>query len=108
MDWLNDAVKGFLPGNDPDPRLFFESPSLRVSVAAPRYLLAMKLLASRVEVDADDIRLLYKLCGYTMVEEGLELVTRSYPGVVIPPKTQYLLAEIVESLDASAGSGASG
>lgn len=98
-DWLNDAVKGFLPGNDPDPRLFFESPSLRVSVASPRYMLAMKLRAARVDLDVEDIRLLYKLCGFTTVDEGLELVTASYPGSVIPPRTQYLLEEIVQTLN---------
>lgn len=97
-DWLNDAVKGFLPGKDPDPRLFFETPSLRVSVASPEYLLAMKLRASRVDLDVDDIRLLYRLCGFTTVEEGLELLEESYPSAPIPPKAQYLLAEIVGSL----------
>lgn len=102
-DWLNDAVKGFLPGDDPDPRLYFESPSLRVSVASPRYLLAMKLRAARVDVDVDDIRLLYRLCGFTTVDEGLELLERSYPTGTIPPKTQYLLAEIVETLDDGSG-----
>jgi hypothetical protein len=100
-DWLNDAVKGFLPGEDADPRLFYESPSLRVSLASPRYLLAMKLRAARVDIDADDIRLLYRLCGFTTVEEGLDLLERSYPSGTIPPKTQYLLAEIVETLDSS-------
>lgn len=99
-DWLNDAVKGFLPGKDPDPRLFFETPSLRVSVASPRYLLAMKLRAARVDVDVDDIRFLMHLCGFTTVKEGLDLLERSYPSTVIEPKTQYLLAEIIESMDA--------
>jgi hypothetical protein len=42
----------------PIPRLFYESPSLRVSVASRRYQLALKLRAARVDVDADDIRLL--------------------------------------------------
>lgn len=97
-DWLNDAVKGFLPGKDPDPRLFFESPFLRVSVASPRYLLAMKLRASRVDIDVDDIRLLLRLCGFTTVEEGLDLLERSYPSMVIEPKVQYVLAEIIESM----------
>jgi len=97
-DWLNDAVKGFLPGEDPDPRLFFESPFLRVSVASPRYLLAMKLRASRVDIDVDDIRLLLRLCGFTTVEEGLDLLERSYPSMLIEPKIQYLLAEIIESM----------
>ncbi|MGH3320777.1 MAG: DUF6036 family nucleotidyltransferase [Streptosporangiaceae bacterium] len=82
-DWLNDAVKGFLPGEDPDPRFFFESSSLRVSIASPRYLLAMKLRASRVDADVDDIRLLYRLCGFTTVEEGLDLLQRSHPAAVI-------------------------
>ncbi|WP_166345950.1 DUF6036 family nucleotidyltransferase [Phytoactinopolyspora limicola] len=102
-DWLNDAVKGFLPGPDPDPRLFFETRYLRVSVASPRYLLAMKLRASRVDTDVDDIRFLMRECGFNTVEDGLELLQRSYPAAVIEPKTQYLLAEIVETLTADEG-----
>jgi hypothetical protein len=57
-DWLNDAVKGFLPGPDPDAQRFYSSDSLIVDVASPRYLLAMKLFAARAEIDADDIILL--------------------------------------------------
>jgi hypothetical protein len=53
-DWLNDAVKGFLPGPDPDAQRFYSSDSLIVDVASPRYLLAMKLFAARAEIDADD------------------------------------------------------
>lgn len=45
--WLNDAMKGFLHGEDPDRRLVLDRPSLQVFVASPRYLLAMKLLAAR-------------------------------------------------------------
>jgi hypothetical protein len=59
-DWLNDAVKGFLPGPDPDAQRFYSSDSLIVDVASPRYLLAMKLFAARAEIDADDIILLYR------------------------------------------------
>jgi hypothetical protein len=32
-DWLNDAVKGFLPGPDPDAPRFYSSDSLIVDVA---------------------------------------------------------------------------
>lgn len=46
-DWLNDAVKGFLPGDDSNAVTYFESGSLRVDVASPQYMLAMKLLAAR-------------------------------------------------------------
>lgn len=73
-DWLNDAVKGFLPGPDPDAQRFYSSPSLTVDVASARFLLAMKLFSSRVESDAADIMLLYRQLGYGTVEQGLQLV----------------------------------
>lgn len=99
-DWLNDAVKGFLPGADPDSVLFFESASLRVDVASPTYLLAMKLISARPGADVEDIRTLYKICGFTTVEEGLQVVTRAFPTSRILPKTEYLLGEIVEDMKA--------
>ena len=97
-DWLNDAVKGFLPGPDPDAQRFYSSDSLIVDVASPRYLLAMKLFAARAEIDADDIALLYRQLGFTTVDEGLDLVEQAYPGRPIPPKVAFLLAEIVDSM----------
>ena len=78
-DWLNDAVKGFLPGPDANAARYFEAPGLTVDVASAEYLLAMKLFSSRVEIDADDIALLYREVGYHTVEEGIALVERSYP-----------------------------
>jgi len=98
-DWLNDAVKGYLPGPDPNAVRYFEAPGLLVDVASAEYLLAMKLFSSRVEADADDIALLYREIGYRTVEEGLALVERSYPGRPIAAKVQFLLEEIVGSLD---------
>lgn len=97
-DWLNDAVKGFLPGPDPGAQRFYASSSLTVDVASPKYLLAMKLFSSRVEVDADDIMFLYRQLGFTTVEEGLDLVENVYEGRTVQPKTQFLLAEIVAEL----------
>ncbi len=91
-DWLNDAVKGFLPGADPQARPVFESQALRVDVASPQYLLAMKLLAAR-EQDIDDITALYRVCGFTSAAEGLDLVEAAYPGRAIPPKVRFLLEE---------------
>ena len=97
-DWLNNAVKGFLPGPDPDAQRFYSSDSLIVDVASPRYLLAMKLFAARAEIDADDITLLYRQLGFTTVEEGLDLVEQAYPGRPIPPKVRFLLTEILDSM----------
>jgi len=98
-DWLNDAVKGFLPGSDPGATRYYEGDSLTVDVASARYLLAMKLFASRVEIDADDIAFLYRQVGFTTVDEGLDLVDSMYAGRPVDPKVQYLLAEIVGALD---------
>jgi hypothetical protein len=85
-DWLNDAVKGFLPGPDPQSVRYFEAPGLLVDVASPEYLLAMKLFSSRVETDADDIALLYRAVGLHTVDEGLALVER---GVKRPSERQW-------------------
>lgn len=93
-DWLNDAVKGFAPGGDPDRRQVFSTPSLEVAVASPEYLLGMKLLASRVDQDVEDIRTLYAMCGFTTAEEGIALMVRLYPTRPVPAKTKFLLEEL--------------
>lgn len=96
-DWLNDGVKGFLPGEDAGtPRVVYDGDHLTVSAASPEYLLATKLLASRVSRDEDDIVLLYKLCGFTKVDQGLELVERYYPGRPIEAKVGFLLEELLD------------
>ena len=78
-DWLNDGAKSFAPGNDPAQASVFEGQYLSVAVASPRYLLAMKLLASRTDRDIDDIKILYKLCGLSTAEEGIEVLESYYP-----------------------------
>lgn len=60
-DWLNDGVKGLMLGEDPDATVVFQHPGLNVRVASPRYLFSMKVAASRVEQDDDDIAILFGL-----------------------------------------------
>jgi hypothetical protein len=93
-DWLNDGVKGFLPGPDANATVLFDRPGLAVRVASPRYLFAMKMLAARVERDADDIEALYRLSGFGSVEEALDHVQSLYPHQPVPPRAQYLLQEL--------------
>lgn len=104
-DWLNDAVKGFLPGPDPAAIRYFAGKALNVDVASARYLLALKLFASRVAVDAADIAFLYRQIGFTTVEEGLDLVASTYRGRPIAARTQFLLEEIVAAMHDSGGAG---
>ena len=94
--WLNDAVKGYLPGADPNATVFFDRPGLVVRIASPRYLLAMKLLASRVERDEDDIRVLLRLSNITTANEALVLVSDLYPVAAIPPKVRFHVRELLE------------
>lgn len=95
-NWLNDAVKSFVPDADPNARALLDLPGLAVVVASPRYLLAMKLLASRIERDEDDIRLLLALCGIGTVDGALELVADLYGTRPIEPKVRYLVAELLD------------
>jgi hypothetical protein len=95
-DWLNDGVKGFLPGDDRgQSRVVYEGDCLTVSAASPEYLLATKLLASRVSRDEEDILTLYRLCGLTTVTQGLDLLERYYPGRPIEPKVGFFLEELL-------------
>ena len=93
-DWLNDGAKAFKPGEDKDQIGVYEGQHLSVAAASPKYLLAMKLMASRVERDQDDIRELYKLCGLTTAEQGLNLLVSYYPEHQILPRVQFLLQEM--------------
>lgn len=54
----------------------------------------MKLSASRVDQDVEDIRRLYRLCGFKRSDEGLELVQRFYPGRELEPRIRLLLEEL--------------
>ena len=65
-----------------------------MAAASPEYLLAMKLMASRVERDQDDIREHYKLCGFQTGDDGLELLVRYYREHQILPRVQFLLQEM--------------
>lgn len=95
-DWLNDAAKGFLPGQDEHPTTVFESDSLLVQIASPEYLLAMKLHASRDERDLDDAATLFDRLGYTTAQQGLDLLTSTYPAGVLLPRHRYVVQDVVE------------
>ena len=93
-DWLNDAAKGFMPGEDDQPRTVFESESLLVQVPSPGYLLAMKLHASRDERDLDDAAVLFNRVGYTTAQECIDLLTATYPAGQLLPRHRYLAEEV--------------
>jgi hypothetical protein len=102
-DWLNDAAKGFLPGQDEHPTTVFESGSLLVQIASPEYLLAMKLHASRDERDLDDAATLFDRLGYTTAQQGLDLLTSTCPAALLLPRHRYVVQDVVERAAARGG-----
>jgi hypothetical protein len=93
--WLNDAVKGFINGPDPDPagaQVILKTGSLSVQVASPRRLLAMKVAASRVERDRDDIVTLAGLVGARSIDEVLAVAHAEY-GDRLEAKSRFLVME---------------
>jgi len=96
-DWLNDAVKGYLsPRGDFDP--YLELPNLRVFVARPEYLLAMKCAAMRLGEefhDLDDVRYLLRYLNIEDVELALSIVTRYFDESMLLPKTRLALEELL-------------
>lgn len=71
--WLNDAVEGFLQGEDPDAAPVLDLPGLRCLAASPRVLLAQKVLAHRVGEDEEDLRLLARQLDLEHAGEVLAL-----------------------------------
>jgi hypothetical protein len=110
-DRLTDGVKGFLSVVDDsaqEKRLFRtypseDSPGLRVMVANPAYLFAMKCRAMRIggigeSTDVGDIKLLASEIGLTSATQALDLVAAFYPDRIIEPSTRFGLEEIFDRL----------
>jgi hypothetical protein len=96
-DWLNDAVKGYLRERVAFVP-YFEKPHLRVYVAEPHYLLAMKCAAMRIGEefhDLDDVRFLLRHLGVSSLDQALEIVGRFFDQDQLHSKTRLALEEIL-------------
>lgn len=83
-EWLNDAAVAYFPlGNDDWIELFREG-DVRVSIADPRMLLAMKLRRSRGRRDHMDIELLLDAIKPNRPEDVEEIYDRYFPQDLMP------------------------
>ncbi len=94
--WLNDAVKGFLAGEDPAAAPVLDLPGLRCLTASPETLLALKVLAHRVGEDEADLRLLANELGLESAEEVLTIAERTY-GDRLDPASRFFVEQVFES-----------
>jgi hypothetical protein len=96
-DWLNDGVKGYMSAEG-DFAPFLELDHLRVMVAQPTYLLAMKCLAMRIGAefhDEEDVRFLLRLLDVRTYEQAIEIIAKYYPLERFPQKALYALEELL-------------
>jgi hypothetical protein len=96
-DWLNDGVKGFI-SEQADFAPFLELSHLRVMVARPEYLLAMKCLAMRIGAefhDEQDVRFLLRLLEISSFDQAIAIIAKYYPRERFPQKTLYALEELL-------------
>lgn len=103
-DWLNDAAKGFASN-----RGEFEEirgvgfPHLRILAPTPEYMLAMKVMASRVGLDGGrgdihDIEFLIRHLKLRAADAVMAIVERYFDSSRIAPRSVYLVEEVLERL----------
>ncbi|MBX9847418.1 MAG: hypothetical protein K2Z80_37135 [Xanthobacteraceae bacterium] len=121
-DWINEGVRRMAPppGN-PEPNLmpFGEYPratesavGLRVLLPSPRYMLAMKILASRLADDVDKAKTdladavgLMKVAGISTREELVVLMKECYPDIPgLMEPNRRIAAKLDSLIDAYANS----
>lgn len=99
LNWLNDAVKGFL---SPKGRfdLYLDLEHLKVFTPVPEYLLALKCLAMRLGKefhDEADILFLIRYLNIERYEDAIAIIEQYYPLERIPQKTLYALEELLSA-----------
>ncbi len=94
--WLNDAVKGFLAGEDTAAAPVLDVPGLRCLAASPETLLALKVLAHRVGEDEGDLRLLAAELGLTRAEQVLAIAERTY-GDRLDPAARFFVEQVFDT-----------
>jgi hypothetical protein len=102
--WFNDAVKQFA-STSPELLLVGDFPpngegGLRVLMASPRYLLAMKVLEMRSSAESHDVLDIWNLidaCGLKDAAEAEEWVGKFFPGDELTPRRRAILRDIFEN-----------
>jgi len=94
--WLNEQASVYVSGkDDPGRRRVYDHPNLRIMVASPEHIFAMKALAARAR-DVDDLRHLGELAGIDNVEAALRICRDFYPDEKVSPRAQRVLEELFE------------
>ncbi|TLZ36472.1 MAG: hypothetical protein E6K24_06045 [Gammaproteobacteria bacterium] len=96
-EWLNDGVNRYL-SREADFAPFLELDHLRIMVARPEYLLAMKCLAMRIGAefhDEEDVRLLLRVLDIRSCDRAVAVIAKYYPLERFPQKALHALEELL-------------
>ncbi|MBF0105017.1 MAG: hypothetical protein HQM16_06780 [Deltaproteobacteria bacterium] len=94
--WLNDAAKAFFYTDPPRTDVMAFS---NLNIWAPRadYMLAMKAISARFDTqDKDDLIFLIQHLELKSEKEVFNIILKYYPKNIIPPKTQFLIEELLD------------
>jgi hypothetical protein len=95
-NWLNDAAKAYFHV-DPPKEAVLEFSNLRVWAPRADYMLAMKCISARFDShDREDVEFLLEYLKLTEAEAVFRIIEKYYPGAQIPPKTRFLVEELLE------------
>lgn len=103
--WINSSASAFFTNEPDDDASELTLPGLRMAIASPQHLIAMKLRAGRNQ-DVEDLEVLFRHVGITRPGEALEIHDRlfddSYIGSSDPEEVLYV-AQLVFDRAAKAG-----
>lgn len=100
-DWINDAAKAYFHVDPPQEEVM-EFSHLRIWAPRADYMLAMKCISARFDTyDKDDIKFLIQYLHLKTPEEVFELIFKYYPQSQVPPKSKFLIEELMEKFTAS-------
>ncbi len=76
-DWVNSSAGAFMPNHLDDAADEMNLPGLRIAIASPEHLIAMKLRAMRRR-DLDDLETLFRSCGIETPEQAADIHDRLF------------------------------
>ena len=96
--WLNEQATPYLPTvPDRRGRVVFDHPALKVVVASPEHMLAMKVRAARSS-DVADTRRLLRHTGLSTASEIENLVESAFPGESLGERQRRWLEDVLDDL----------
>jgi hypothetical protein len=94
--WLNEQASVYVSGkDDPGKRRVFDHPNLRITVASPEHIFAMKVFAARTR-DIDDLRRLAVLAEVHTVNDALRICRDFYPDEEVSSRARGVLEELFQ------------